>query len=320
MSVAFFGQGMTNLGWTVISDVAPKEFIGLTAGIFNFSANLAGIVTPLVIGYAYQSTGSFVGPLVYIGVVALIGAFSYSVILGDIHRLDCQPVMNPDLRVQIEKYIESLFVAPDPVLTETSRRRRGGPAADPGVAEPGEAALPADEDERRPRVLEIGTLGGYSTTWLARALPEVDRSPASSWIRSTPTSRERMSIARAWALASPSTSGPAEQTLQRLIEQRVPTFDLIFIDADKPGYPRYLDLSLQLSRPGTVILADNLIRDGGVMDAAPEEENARAARAFNAMLAADSTARVDHHSRPREEDRRDVDLDRQIVTGSNGNL
>jgi ACS family D-galactonate transporter-like MFS transporter len=87
MSVAFFGQGMTNLGWTVISDVAPKKLIGLTAGIFNFSANLAGIVTPLVIGYAYQSTGSFVGPLMYIGVVALIGAFSYSVILGDIHRL-----------------------------------------------------------------------------------------------------------------------------------------------------------------------------------------------------------------------------------------
>lgn len=87
MSLAFFGQGMTNLGWTVISDVAPKELIGLTAGIFNFSANLAGIVTPLVIGYAYQSTGSFFGPLVYIGVVALIGAFSYSVILGDIHRL-----------------------------------------------------------------------------------------------------------------------------------------------------------------------------------------------------------------------------------------
>jgi ACS family D-galactonate transporter-like MFS transporter len=87
MSLAFFGQGMTNLGWTVISDVAPKELIGLTAGIFNFSANLAGIVTPLVIGYTYERTGSFVGPLAYIGVVALMGAFSYSVILGDIHRL-----------------------------------------------------------------------------------------------------------------------------------------------------------------------------------------------------------------------------------------
>jgi len=90
MSVAFFGQGMTNLGWTVISDVAPKRLIGLTSGIFNFSANLAGIVTPLVIGVAFQLTGSFVGPLVYIGAVALLGAFSYSVILGDIHRLDAE--------------------------------------------------------------------------------------------------------------------------------------------------------------------------------------------------------------------------------------
>jgi ACS family D-galactonate transporter-like MFS transporter len=88
MSIAFFGQGMTNLGWTVISDVAPKQMIGLTSGIFNFSANLAGIVTPLVIGIAFQMTGSFVGPLVYIGVVALVGAFSYGVVVGDIKRLD----------------------------------------------------------------------------------------------------------------------------------------------------------------------------------------------------------------------------------------
>jgi ACS family D-galactonate transporter-like MFS transporter len=88
MSIAFFGQGMTNLGWTVVSDIAPKKLIGLTSGIFNFSANLAGIVTPLVIGIAFEMTGSFVGPLVYIAVVALLGAFAYSVILGDIHRLD----------------------------------------------------------------------------------------------------------------------------------------------------------------------------------------------------------------------------------------
>ena len=90
MSIAFFGQGMTNLGWTVVSDIAPKKLIGLTSGIFNFSANLAGIITPLVIGYAFQWTGSFVGPLAYIAVVALIGAFSYSVVLGDIHRLDVE--------------------------------------------------------------------------------------------------------------------------------------------------------------------------------------------------------------------------------------
>ena len=88
MSVAFFGQGMTNLGWTVVSDIAPKKLIGLTSGIFNLSANMAGIITPLIIGITFGLTGSFVGPLVYIAVVALVGAFSYSFILGDIHRLD----------------------------------------------------------------------------------------------------------------------------------------------------------------------------------------------------------------------------------------
>jgi ACS family D-galactonate transporter-like MFS transporter len=101
MSLAFFGQGMTNLGWTVISDVAPKQLIGLTAGIFNFSANLAGIVTPIVIGVAFQRTGSFVGPLLYIGAVALVGAFSYSVILGDIHRLEVKTVASPESEVVV---------------------------------------------------------------------------------------------------------------------------------------------------------------------------------------------------------------------------
>jgi ACS family D-galactonate transporter-like MFS transporter len=95
LCVAFFGQGMTNLGWTVIADIAPKPLIGLTGGIFNLSANLAGIVTPIVIGVFYEMTGTFVAPLVYIAVVALVGAFSYSVILGDIHRLDAAPTAQP---------------------------------------------------------------------------------------------------------------------------------------------------------------------------------------------------------------------------------
>jgi ACS family D-galactonate transporter-like MFS transporter len=88
MSISFFGQGMTNLGWTVVSDIAPKKLIGLTGGLFNFTTNLAGIITPIVIGAAFQATGSFFGPLAYIAVVALIGALAYSVILGDIHRLE----------------------------------------------------------------------------------------------------------------------------------------------------------------------------------------------------------------------------------------
>lgn len=90
MSIAFFGQGMTNLGWTVVSDIAPKKLIGLTGGIFNFTTNLAGIITPLVIGVTFEMTGTFVGPLIYIAAVALLGAFAYSVMLGDIHRLEVE--------------------------------------------------------------------------------------------------------------------------------------------------------------------------------------------------------------------------------------
>lgn len=65
-----------------------------------------------------------------------------------------------------------------------------------------------------------------------------------------------------------------------------PPFDFVFIDADKPGYVRYLELVLPLSRPGTVIVADNVIRDGRVMSPTPTDDNARGARAFNAAIAA----------------------------------
>jgi MFS transporter, ACS family, D-galactonate transporter len=87
LSVAFFAQGMAALGWTLVSDIAPDGLLGVTGGIFNFAANLAGIVTPLVVGFIVSSTGSFVGALVFIGVVAMIGALSYIFIVGDIKRI-----------------------------------------------------------------------------------------------------------------------------------------------------------------------------------------------------------------------------------------
>jgi ACS family D-galactonate transporter-like MFS transporter len=88
MSVAFFGQGMCNLGWTLITDVAPKNLIGLTGGVFNLCANLAGIVTPIVIGVVVASTGSFAWALAYIAVMALVGAASYVFLLGDVRRVE----------------------------------------------------------------------------------------------------------------------------------------------------------------------------------------------------------------------------------------
>ncbi len=87
LSVAFFAQGMAALGWTLVSDIAPDGLLGVTGGIFNFAANLAGIVTPLVVGFIVAATGSFVGALVFIGVIAMIGALSYIFIVGDIKRI-----------------------------------------------------------------------------------------------------------------------------------------------------------------------------------------------------------------------------------------
>ncbi|MFL9865572.1 MFS transporter [Paraburkholderia fungorum] len=87
LSVAFFAQGMAALGWTLVSDIAPEGLLGVTGGIFNFAANLAGIITPLVVGFIVAATGSFVGALVFIGAIALIGALSYIFIVGDIKRI-----------------------------------------------------------------------------------------------------------------------------------------------------------------------------------------------------------------------------------------
>jgi len=87
MSVAFFGQGLAGLGWTLLSDVAPKQMMGLTAGLFNFFTNLAGIVTPIVIGLVVGATGSFYGALAYVGALGIVGALSYLLVLGPVERV-----------------------------------------------------------------------------------------------------------------------------------------------------------------------------------------------------------------------------------------
>jgi ACS family D-galactonate transporter-like MFS transporter len=92
MSIAFFGQGMVGLGWALISDMAPVELLGLTGGLFNFCANLAGIITPIVIGFIIAATGSFFMALTFVAALALLGALSYIFILGDVRRLSLDEV------------------------------------------------------------------------------------------------------------------------------------------------------------------------------------------------------------------------------------
>ena len=117
-------------------------------------------------------------------------------------------------------------------------------------------------------ILELGTLGGYSTIWLARALPPGGRLIT---LEADPRHAEvaRANIARAGlAQVVELRLGPALDTLPQLAAEGRGPFDLIFIDADKPGYPDYLAWALRLSRRGSLIIADNVVRNGAVVDAA----------------------------------------------------
>ena len=131
---------------------------------------------------------------------------------------------------------------------------------------------------RARKILEIGTLGGYSGMWLASALPndgklitlELDQRHAevarSSFARAGLAERVEVRV------------GPAQETLPTLRSEA--PFDLVFIDADKPGYPTYIDWSLRLSRPGTLILADNVVRSGRILDASSGDANVQGIRTF----------------------------------------
>ncbi len=88
LSIAFFAQSMSSSGWAVLSEVAPRGQLGLVGGLFSASANLSGIVTPLVIGVVVQATGSFVGAIVFVAAVAAAGALSWIFLIGDIHPIE----------------------------------------------------------------------------------------------------------------------------------------------------------------------------------------------------------------------------------------
>lgn len=88
MSLAFFGKGLGGLGWAVVSDTSPIQIAGLSGGLFNTFGNLSSITTPIIIGYIISTSGSFEWALVFVGVNAVIAAFSYLVIVGPIKRID----------------------------------------------------------------------------------------------------------------------------------------------------------------------------------------------------------------------------------------
>lgn len=191
------------------------------------------------------------------------------------------------LAQQVDAYIESLFVPEDPILAAniTNADASGLPSINVSPNLGKFMYLIARMSGAR-RVLEIGTLGGYSTTWLGRALPADGRlitlefSPVHAEV-----ARRNLAAAELNGVVDLRV-GDASAAMQAMIDSGEPPFDLIFIDADKPAYVKYLDLCMRLSRPGTVILADNVIRNGGVMEQDPKDPSASGAKAYNEALAA----------------------------------
>ena len=195
--------------------------------------------------------------------------------------------MAEDQWTEVDQYFSGELLAHDPVMESA-------------LAACGEAGLPAisvSPNQGRflqilaqvagaRAILELGTLGGYSTIWLARALPaggnlitlEVDEKHAEV---------ARQNIARAGLAEMVEVRvGNALETLPQIFTERCGPFDLIFIDADKPNIPAYFQWALKLSRPGTLIVVDNVVRNGAVIDPDSTDPSVQGVRRFVELLGA----------------------------------
>lgn len=190
--------------------------------------------------------------------------------------------MNEELFTKVDQYIDELLAPEDEVLVSTIKSLDEAGMPQHSVSpNQGKLLQIFTKSCNAKNVLEIGTLGGYSTIWLARALPE---------------SGKLISIELNPKYAKVAQKNIEKANLQDKVDIRVGealdvletidgTFDLIFIDAHKPSYKKYLEWALRHARTGTLIIADNVIREGKVLDKDTTEEKVRGVQEFNAMLA-----------------------------------
>jgi len=194
--------------------------------------------------------------------------------------------MTPDTWNAVDDYVGSLFVPPDAALDGAQRA-----AADAGLppiavsAAQGKFLHILARLHRTRRVLEIGTLGGYSTIWLARALPSDGR------LISLEFDPKHADVARG-NLQRAGLSDRVEIRVGKAIDS-LPAlaggepFDLVFIDADKPSMPDYVRWALKLTRPGSVIVVDNVVRDGKILNTSGADADVKGMREALALLAAE---------------------------------
>jgi predicted O-methyltransferase YrrM len=188
----------------------------------------------------------------------------------------------------VDRYLTDLLVRPDPAL-EAALQASAAAGLPPIQVSPnqGKLLLLLAQVQGARSILEIGTLGGYSTVWLARALPSNGRLITLE-LDAKFAAVARANIARAGlADVVELRLGRALETLPQLAAEGRGPFDLIFIDADKASYPDYFKWALKLSRRGSLIIADNIVRKGAVADATSGDPNVQGVRRFNELLAAE---------------------------------
>jgi predicted O-methyltransferase YrrM len=197
--------------------------------------------------------------------------------------------MTQELWTAVDQYINGLLVSNDPALSAAleASTAAGLPSIQVSPSQGKLLHLLARLRGAR-NILEIGTLGCYSTIWMARALPPGGR------LLTLEADAKHTEVARAnFARAGLAgvielRLGPALDTLPQVAAEGRGPFDFIFIDANKDTMPEYFDWALRLSRRGSVIIADNVIRDGAVIDAASKDPDIQGVRRFNERLAAES--------------------------------
>lgn len=195
--------------------------------------------------------------------------------------------MNENQWSQVDEYLVSLLAPSDEALDHALADSNSAGLPHINVApNQGKLLQILARMQGARRILEVGTLGGYSTIWLARALPE-DGTLTTLELEPVHAEVARKNLERALVSSLVEVRvGPAAVSLRRLVDEGAEPFDFIFIDADKEGYPEYLELSLSLSRPGTVIVADNVVRQGQVIDPNSPDSRVQGVRTFLERAAA----------------------------------
>jgi predicted O-methyltransferase YrrM len=194
--------------------------------------------------------------------------------------------MSQDQWTAVDAYVSDLLVPEDPALDFALRESAaaGLPAIQVSKAQGKLLQLLAQAHGAR-NILEVGTLGGYSTIWLARALPPGGRLVTLEYEPRHAEVAKRNLANAGFSKGVEVRVGRAQDTLPVLAAEKRDPFDFIFIDADKQGYPEYFEWAMKLSRPGTLIIADNVVRNGAVADGASTDPSVQGVRQMNDLVA-----------------------------------